>query len=117
MRDHALRLIRFFGENQGMRQMRKWCTWYTIGFPGSARLRGDLVRVRTLEEMMLLLERVPSDTPFPTSAQRAQRGKGGRKQKVTLPEGFLDDREDDTPPRSPRNPDQLAAWEKALQGG
>src|SRR5262245_29412793 len=35
MTDHARRLIEFFGPESGMRQMRKWCAWYTQGFPGS----------------------------------------------------------------------------------
>jgi nifR3 family TIM-barrel protein len=116
MRDHAERLIELFGEEAGMRQMRKWCTWYTIGFPGSARVRGELVRVRTLDQMLRLLAGIP-DVPFPREALRAHRGKGGRTQEVTLPEGYLDDRDDDTPPRSPRAPAEIAAWERALSGG
>jgi len=117
MREHASRLTAMFGEEMGMRQMRKWCTWYTIGFPGSARARAELVRIRTIEEMLAVLERCPQETPFPESALRAQRGKGGRRQVVTLPEGFLDDREDDSPPRSPRAPEEIRAWERALSGG
>jgi len=117
MRDHAERMIEFFGEEMGMRQMRKWATWYTIGFPGSAKVRGDLVRVRTLDELTRILERCPPETPFPASAQRARRGKGGRTQEVTLPEGYLDDRDDDTPPRSPHSAAEIAAWERGLQGG
>ena len=117
MEDHARRLIEFFGEVQGMRQMRKWCTWYTIGFHGSAKARAALVRVKTLAEMQAILAELDPDEPFPANALRAHRGKGGRKQEVTLPEGFLDDLEDDTPPRSPRSPEEIRAWEKALSGG
>jgi len=99
MVDHARRLMDFFGPERGMRQMRKWCAWYTIGFPHAARARAALVRVETLEEMLAVLERCPADTPFPSDALRAHRGKAGRRQKVTLPEGYLDDLDDDTPPR------------------
>ena len=117
MRDHAERLMDFFGPEVGMRQMRKWCTWYTVGYHGAARARAALVRVRTLAEMLAVLARCPPDTPFPASALRAHRGKGSRRQTVALPEGFLDDRDDDTPPRSPRTSAEIAAWERALQGG
>ena len=117
MRDHAERLMEFFGEEVGMLQMRKWASWYTIGFPGSAKARGELVRVKTLGEMLAILERCPPETPFPASALRAHRGKGGRTQVVTLPEGFLDDREDDTPPRSPRTAEEIARWERRSSAG
>ena len=117
MRDHAKRLMAFFGPEMGMRQMRKWCTWYTIGFPGSASARAALVRVESLDEMMRVLSRCPPDTPFPEAALRANRGKGGRTQDVTLPEGYLDDLDDDTPPRCGHTPEELVAWERALQGG
>ena len=117
MVEHARRLIDFFGPDVGMKQMRKWGTWYTIGFPGSARARADFVRVKRLEDLLEILARLPADTPFPEHALRAHRGKGGRTQVVKLPEGYLDDLEDDTPPRSPHAPEELAAFERALQGG
>jgi len=88
MREHAELLIEFFGAEHGMRQMRKWCSWYTIGFRGSARVRGRLVRVRSLETMLEVLGEMDLDEPFPMNALRAKRGKGGRTQKVSLPEGW-----------------------------
>jgi nifR3 family TIM-barrel protein len=123
MDDHARRLIDFFGPETGMRQMRKWCGWYTQGFPGSARARGELVRVRSREEMHAVLDRFDPELPFPPSSLRVRRGKGSQCQVVALPEGYLDERDDDTPPRSgsraegPRTPAEIAAWEKALDGG
>ncbi len=117
MSEHARRLCEFFGPERGMRQMRKWCAWYTLGFPGSARARSELMRVSSLEEMGAILERFDPRLPFPESALRARRGKGGRSQAVALPEGFSADREDDTPPRSPRTLEEIRAWERALDGG
>ncbi len=117
MTDHARRLMDFFGPEHGMRQMRKWCSWYTQGFPGSARARGELVRVRTLEEMLAVLERFDPALPFPLAGLRVRRGKGSQCQVVALPEGYLAERDDDTPPRSPRTPEEIAAWERALDGG
>lgn len=115
--DHARRLAEFFGEEHGMRQMRKWLAWYTKGFHGSASVRGRLNEVTSVESVGRLLAELDPEQPFPASALRAMRAKGGRRQRVTLPEGYLDDRDDDAPPRGPHTALELAAWERALQGG
>ncbi|MHC4263178.1 MAG: tRNA-dihydrouridine synthase, partial [Planctomycetota bacterium] len=117
MVDHARRLIDFFGPVMGMRQMRKWCSWYTKGFRGSAAVRGALNRVESIEEMVEIVDRLDLSEPFPQSALRAHRAKGSKTQRVTLPEGYLDDRDDDTPPKSPHTAEEIAAWEQALSGG
>jgi nifR3 family TIM-barrel protein len=117
MERHAANLIEVFGELNGIHQMRKWCAWYTKGFPGSAAIRGRLSRMDSLEEMRAALAEVDPATPFPAAALRVNRAKRGGTQKVRLPEGYLDDLEDDTPPRSPHSPAELAAWERALSGG
>ncbi len=117
MRDHAERLVAFFGVDMGMRQMRKWCAWYTKGFRGSAAIRAALSRLQTIEEMMSALATLDADEPFPRSALRAQRAKGGRTQRVTLPDGYLAERDDDTPPRGPRSAAEIEAWERAVASG
>jgi nifR3 family TIM-barrel protein len=117
MRDHAERLIAFFGREHGMRQMRKWCTWYTKGFRNSAAARGALVRVSTLAQMLEVLGALDPDEPFPVGALRANRAKGGTRQRVCLPEGYLERLDDDAPPRSPHSAQEIAAWEAALSGG
>jgi nifR3 family TIM-barrel protein len=114
---HAEALIEFFGELNGVHQMRKWCAWYTKGFRGSASIRGRLARMESLEVMKEVLSEIDADTPFPVSALRVNRAKRGGTQRVKLPEGFLDDRDDDTPPKSPHSPEEIAAWERALSGG
>ena len=118
MADHARRLVAFFGEETGMRQMRKWCGWYTKGFRGSASVRETLSRVRSVDEMLATLAVLDMAEPFPKHALRAPRGKSGSAQKrVALPEGYLDDRNDDTPPRSPHDAAEIEAWEQALSAG
>jgi nifR3 family TIM-barrel protein len=118
MEDHARRLVEFFGEETGMRQMRKWCAWYTKGFRGSAIVRERLSRVSSIEAMRSALAALDPEEPFPESALRAHRGKsGGAQARVALPQGYLDDRDDDTPPRSPHSAEEIASWEQALSGG
>ncbi len=98
MERHATRLADWFGELHGVRMMRKFATWYTKGFHGSARLRNALIRVNSLAELRDVLAQVDREEPFPAAAMRVVRGKGGSPQKVSLPEGYLDDLLDDTPP-------------------
>jgi len=114
---HAQSLAAFFGERDGMLQMRKWCAWYTKGFAGSASVRAALSKLDTLEDMRRELARLDQNEPFPLVALRAHRAKGSRSQRVSLPEGYLDALDDDTPPRSPHGADELAAWEQSLSGG
>ena len=117
MEEHARRLIAFFGEREGMLHMRKWCGWYTKGFAGSAAVRAALARIDTLEDMRRELARLDPAERFPLSALRAHRAKGSRSQRVALPEGYLEQRDDDTPPRSAHAAEELAAWESTLSGG
>ena len=117
LRDHAARLVDFFGEQVAVRQLKKWLGWYTKGFHGSAVVRKDLGHAQSLEEMWRILATLDPEQPFPLTGLRAQRGKGNRVQRVRLPEGYLDDRDDDTPPKSPHTPEEIAAWEQALLGG
>jgi nifR3 family TIM-barrel protein len=98
MLDHAKRLADWMGTPWGVRDFRKHATWYTKGFPGSARLREALIRIETLDQLAEILAGVDPDERFPPAAMRARRGKRGRRQKVALPEGYLDDRDDATPP-------------------
>ena len=59
----------------------------------------------------------PADVEFPATALRAHRAKGNKTQRVSLPEGYLEARDDDTPPRSPHSPEEIEAWEQTLAGG
>lgn len=109
MLDHAERLVAWAGERGGLPLMRKYATWYTKGFPGSAELRVRLTRMTTLAEMREILAPVRADLPFPPSAMRVPRGKSSGTQRVSLPEGYLDDLESDASP--------CAAAESAEDGG
>ena len=100
MRDHAARLCDFFGERPAMRAFRKHATWYTKGFPGSAALRGRLIQVSSLDELDAVLATCDAELPFPPHAMRVPRGKKSGRQRVALPEGYLDELDDDRPPHA-----------------
>jgi nifR3 family TIM-barrel protein len=117
MRRHAELLVAFFGEPIGMRQMRKWCAWYTTGFSRSAAARAALMRVTTVAGMLAVLGGLDPSEPFPLRTVRHNRVKDNRVQRVALPRGYLASRDDDTPPPEPDDPGERRAWEAALDGG
>ncbi|NLE47627.1 MAG: tRNA dihydrouridine synthase DusB [Sandaracinaceae bacterium] len=99
MMEHASMLSEWMGERQAMRMFRKHSSWYTKGFRGSAPLRAALMQVKTLEELAAALRAHDADLPFPPEAMRVPRGKTAGRQRVALPEGFLENRlTDATPP-------------------
>ncbi len=53
---HAQLQRQYKGENIGMREMRKHVAWYMAGFPGAAKVRGQVNCVTTFEELEKLLE-------------------------------------------------------------
>jgi nifR3 family TIM-barrel protein len=98
MLEHARLLAGWLGEEGAMRGFRKHSAWYTKGFPGGAALRERLMRVRSLAELEAAVSAVDREEPFPPEAMRVGRGKRSGTQRVVLPEGYLDDLEDATPP-------------------
>ena len=54
-----------FGEDKGMRDMRKHVAWYLHGFPAGADLRRALALVKTLGELDELLDQLDPEVPFP----------------------------------------------------
>ncbi len=101
MLDHAERLIAWVGEDRGIKMMRRFATWYTKSFVGSAALRSKLTVIRTRAELESILAEIDRSTPFPISGLRVRRGKSSGRQRVILPEGYLQDRNDLTPPDEP----------------
>ncbi|MDF2484652.1 MAG: dus1 [Herbinix sp.] len=53
---HAVMLADFKGEVIAMREMRKHVAWYTIGYPGSAKLRNHVNEIETLDDLKIMLE-------------------------------------------------------------
>ena len=94
---HAQLLALHDGPEQASRDIRKHIGWYLRGFPVGGETRAQLARVRSLDELAQLLE------PWAQSEARADdadgaRGRQGSPAKVALPDGWLDDPEDDAVP-------------------
>lgn len=97
VRRHGQLLAAHFGEDKGMRDIRKHIAWYLHGFPAGSELRRALAMVKTLGELDRLLDRLDADVPFPDEAS-GPRGRQGSPARVVLPEGWLDDPDDCTVP-------------------
>jgi nifR3 family TIM-barrel protein len=93
IRRHGELLAEHFGEDKGMRDIRKHVAWYLHGFPAGADLRRAMALVKTLAELDELLTRLDQDVPFPLAAE-GPRGRQGSPASVALPENWLSDPDD-----------------------
>jgi len=105
MIEHAQLLTDWFEvERTSMLAFRKHAGWYTRGFSSSARLRDRLMRVETMAQLAEALSEIDRDEAYPVNAHLVRRGKRSGTQKVVLPEGYLDNLDDDTPPEEEGEP-------------
>ena len=109
MREHAELLTAWLGEATALRSFRRHSTWYTKGFRGSAAIRQRAMQLSSLAELEDLLAALDPNEAFPPSSMRVIRGKSAGTQTVSLPHGYLDQRNDATPPEE--------AAEDAFSGG
>jgi nifR3 family TIM-barrel protein len=97
VRRHGQLLAAHFGEDKGMRDIRKHIGWYLHGFPAGSELRRALAMVKTLDELDSLMSQLDGDVGFPDAAS-GPRGRQGSPARVALPEGWLTDPDDCTIP-------------------
>ena len=97
IRRHGELLSAHFGEDKGMRDIRKHIGWYLHGFPAGSELRRALALVNTRDELNRLLDQLDATAPFPAAAS-GPRGRQGSPSRVALPDGWLADRDDCTVP-------------------
>lgn len=95
---HAELLSLHDGESHACRDICKHTGWYLRGFPVGGEFRKQLAQVKSLAELRTLLATIESSTAQAEKADDA-RGRQGSPSKVSLPEGWLDDPEDDTVPQ------------------
>lgn len=54
--EHAELLMQYKGEYTAVREMRKHMSWYTAGYPNSAKLRGRINEMETMEELRAIIQ-------------------------------------------------------------
>jgi len=97
MTTHLDLLMDWLGEDRGTRDFRKHTSWYMKGFPIGSHVRQQLNQMKSRDEMLEILGGL-DDLGFPPDAARLTRGHSHGPRKVALPHGWLDSRDDPTPP-------------------
>ncbi|RLV09069.1 tRNA dihydrouridine synthase DusB [Streptomyces griseocarneus] len=77
-------------EARGVIDFRKHVAWYTKGFSVGSELRKRLAVSSSLTELAELLAEVDGDQPWPLGAD-GPRGRTSGRDRVVLPDGWLDD--------------------------
>lgn len=94
---HAELLTAHDGEEKGCRDLRKHMGWYLRGFPVGGEVRSHLSAISSLDDLRRVLAPWSDSTALADDSDGA-RGRKGSPAKVILPEGWLDDPEDETVP-------------------
>ena len=94
---HAELLAQHDGEEHACRDIRKHTGWYLRGFPVGGEFRKSLAQVTSLAELRERLAPIADSLELAEHADDA-RGRQGSAGKIALPEGWLEDPEDDTVP-------------------
>ena len=89
-RRHGSLLADHFGEDKGMRDIRKHVAWYLHGFPPAPTYAGLWPWSRRWTSLDALLSQLDRDVPFPAAAS-GPRGRQGSPAAVSLPDGWLID--------------------------
>jgi nifR3 family TIM-barrel protein len=101
MVEHARLLVERRGEQVGLRDLRKHTGWYLTGYPVGGEVRRGLASVETLAELEVVVTALDPTIETSVDAVAAPRGTQSGPQSVTLPTGWLDHRDDLTPPPAP----------------
>ena len=98
MADHCRLMADLLGQDNAVRDFRKHTSWYLTGYPVGGEARGRLSQISSLAELDDLLARLDPTLEVVPGGERIRRGHTNGPIRVVLPEGYLDDLEDDTPP-------------------
>jgi nifR3 family TIM-barrel protein len=93
MRRHGELLVQLMGEERGCKEFRKHVAWYLKGFRVGGEVRRRLGLVDTLAALDALLDGLDRSEPYPVAELGTPRGRQGAPKRVSLPDGWLADRE------------------------
>lgn len=94
---HLDLLTEWLGEDRGTRDFRKHTSWYLRGFAVGGEVRRRIAMMSSRADMLSILETL-DDEVFPPEAARLTRGHSHGPKKVILPHGWIEGRDDHTPP-------------------
>ncbi len=118
LRRHLDALIDAKGEPAAVREFRKHLSWYAKGYTIGSDVRRRLGQVATVSELEDVLAGLDPDAELVPGGERLARAKSSYQRRVALPDGYLDDLDDATPPPA-EHPDLHAPdrHEPAFSGG
>jgi len=90
---HAELLADWLGEERGVVDFRKHVAWYLKGFSVGSELRSAMAQASGLAELAGLLAQLDQSQPYPAQVLGQPRGRTTGARRVSLPEGWLSDRE------------------------
>jgi len=98
MVEHADALCTHAGHDSGIRNFRKHTGWYLTGYPVGSDVRRRMALVSSHADLVSIVSELdPSMTVVP-GGERLARGHTNGPIRVVLPQGYLDDLDDLTPP-------------------
>jgi nifR3 family TIM-barrel protein len=98
MLEHARLLDAHLANGRGAVEFRKHAGWYLTGYPVGGELRRRVALAASVSELEDLLGALDPTLALPPGAQRLPRGHTNGPIRVHLPDGYLDDLADATPP-------------------
>jgi hypothetical protein len=99
MRTHARLLVAMKdSEHYGVTDFRKHVGWYLTGYAAGPERRRRLAQSSSFAELDGLLDELDPTVTLPPGHEHLPRGHLHGPKPVTLPEGWLDRRDDSTPP-------------------
>ena len=90
LREHAVLLVEDFGQERGVRDLRKHMAWYLKGFSVRQHVRQALGTVGSLAELDDLLGQIDIAQPFNAQVGEGPRGRTTGERRPALPDGWLD---------------------------
>ncbi len=93
MLEHVRRLVEFYDQREDdiVRRFRKHAGWYVAGWPVGKELRRRLHQVSSHDELVEVTGSFDRDLTLPPEGVRVKRSHTGGPRKVSLPDGWLDD--------------------------
>ena len=99
MARHARLLVQHIGdEGFALRDFRKHTGWYLTGFPAGGAMRRRLAMVGSVAELDDLLGELDPEARLPAGHESLPRGHSHGPKPVSLPDGWMQTRDDPTPP-------------------
>ena len=99
MRRHARLLVEHLGdEGFAVRDFRKHTGWYLTGYPAGGEMRRKLAMAGSIAELDGLLDQLDPQAVLTPGAEHQPRGHLHGPKDVSLPEGWMQTRDDPTPP-------------------